>query len=134
MLAAYLNLARLSVKSKDWDTAAKSADALIKADKRIFPEIYLHQAVAKYQLKDLPTAEAAAQEAIRMDPIHRMPRVEYVLGRILDAKGDAAGAREHMMKYLELAPNSPDAAQIRAQMDGLGKPDGPGGDIPLELP
>jgi Flp pilus assembly protein TadD len=134
MLPAYLNLARLSVKSKDWDTASKASDVLIKADKRIFPEIYLHQAVAKYQLKDLPGAEAAAQEAIRMDPIYRMPRTEYVLGRILEAKGDTAGAREHMMKYLDLAPNAPDATQIRAQMDGLGKPDGPGGDIPLELP
>jgi len=133
-LSAYLNLARLSVKARDWDTAAKSSDALIKADRRIFPEIYLHQAVAKYQLKDLAGAEASAQEAIRMDQIHRMPRAEYVLGRILEAKGDTAGAKEHISKYLDLAPSAPDAAQIRAQMDTLGKPEAASTDIPLELP
>jgi Flp pilus assembly protein TadD len=132
MLPAYLNLARLSIKTMDWETASKASDALIKADKRIFPEIYLHQAVARYELKDLADAQASAEEAIRMDQIHRMPRAEYVLGRILDAKGDTAGARDHIMKYLELAPNAPDVVQIRAQLESLGKPGATGADIPLE--
>ncbi|MBV8847933.1 MAG: tetratricopeptide repeat protein [Bryobacterales bacterium] len=123
MLPAYLNLARLSIKAKDWDAANKAADTLIKADKRLFPEIYLHAAVAKYQLKDLAGAEASAQEAIRADGLHRMPRSEYVLGRILEAKGDTTGAREHISKYLEMAPNAPDAAQIKASLETLGKAD-----------
>jgi Flp pilus assembly protein TadD len=132
MLPAYLNLSRVSIKMKDWDSASKAADALLKADKRMFPEIYLHQAVARYELKDLAAAEASAQEAIRTDQLHRMPRAEYVLGRILDAKGDASGARDHIMKYVELDPNAPDIAQIRAQLESLGTPAASGADIPLE--
>jgi Flp pilus assembly protein TadD len=134
MLPAYLNLARLSIKTKDWDSASKASDALLRVDKRMFPEIYLHQAVARYELKDLAGAEASAQEAVRIDQFHRMPRAEYVLGRILNAKGDTAGAREHIAKYLELAPNAPDGAQVRAQLENLGNPAAGEADIPLELP
>ena len=132
MFAAYITLARLSIKMKNWDGAAKTSDSLIKADsKRSFPEIYLHQAVARYALKDLDGAAASAQEAMKA----RIPRAEYVYGRILEAKGDATGAREHISKYLEIAKNAPDAPLIRTRLENLGKSE-PGISEPelLELP
>lgn len=120
MFAAYVTLARVSLKLKDWAGASKAADALIKIDtKRTFPEIYLHQAVARYQLKDLDRATASVQEAMKL----KVLRAEYVLGRILEAKGDAAGAREHMSKYLEIDKNAPDADAIRKHIENIGKPD-----------
>ena len=119
MFAAYVLLTRLSLKAKDWDGAAKTADSLIKADsKKTYTEIYLHQAVARYQLKDLDGAAASAQEAIKL----KVSRAEYVLGRILEAKGDAAGAREHMSKYLEEDKSAPDADAIRKHIENIGKP------------
>ena len=64
MFAAYVTLTRASLKAKDWAGAAKAADALIKVDsKKTYPEIYLHQAVARYQLKDLDGAAASAQDS-----------------------------------------------------------------------
>lgn len=118
MLAPYVTLARLCIKTKDWQGAAKTADALIKADsKKTYAEIYLHQAVARYGLKDLDGATSSAQEAIA----RKVLRAEYVLGRILEAKGDAAGAREHISKYLALDKNSPDADLIRAHLENVGK-------------
>jgi Tfp pilus assembly protein PilF len=129
MLTPYVTLTRLCIKTKDWQGAAKTADALIKADsKKTFPEIYLHQAVARYGLKDLDGAAASAQEAIQ----RKISRAEYVLGRILEAKGDAAGAREHMSKYLELDKNAGDAELIRAHLQNLGKPDAAGTEPELE--
>src|SRR5690349_305210 len=65
MLQAYVTLARVCLKLKDWDGSTKAADALIKADvKHSFPEIYLHRAVARYQVKDLDGAVQNAQEAV----------------------------------------------------------------------
>jgi hypothetical protein len=120
MFAAYVTLARLCVKTKDWQCSAKAADALIKVDsKKTFAEVYLHQAVARYGLKDLDGAATSAQEAVRL----KMPRAEYVLGRILEAKGDAAGAREHMSKYLDMDKNAADADAIRKHIENIGKPD-----------
>jgi tetratricopeptide (TPR) repeat protein len=122
LLQAYVALARLCIKTKDWECATKTADALIKADsKRTYPEIYLHRAVARYELKDLGGAETNVQEALRLDPKRKRPRVEYVLGRILEAKGDAGAAREHMAKYLELEPNAADVDIVRAHLQNIGK-------------
>ena len=129
LFAAYVLLARLSLKAKDWDAAAKTADALIKADsKKTYAEIYLHQAVARYQMKDLDGAAASAQEAVQ----RKVLRAEYVLGRILEAKGDAAGARDHMSKYLQQDKAAPDADAIRAHMENIGKPSA-GAEPDLEL-
>ena len=120
MLAAYVTLTRLCLKTKDWQGASKTAGELIKEDsKKLYPEIYLHQAVARFGLKDYDGAMASAQEALD----HKNLRAEYVLGRILEAKGDAAGAREHISKYLDLDKNTADAALIRSQLENVGKPD-----------
>ena len=64
-----------------------------------------------------------ARRAIRVDPIHKMPRSEYILGRILEAKGDSAGASEHISTYLELDANAADASAIREHRQNVGKPD-----------
>src|SRR5208337_4040599 len=97
LLPPYVTLVRLCIKMKDWDGVEKAVAALMKADpKRSYPEIYLHQAVAQYWLKDYSGAEESVQEAIRLDATHKRPRAEYVLGRILEAKGDLNGAKEHM--------------------------------------
>ena len=130
MLPPYIALTRVCIKMKDWQCAAKNADALIKIDpKKTVTEIYLHQAVARYGLKDLDGAAASAQQAIQL----RINRAEYVLGRILEAKGDAAGAREHMSKYLELDKNPPDAEMIQVHLQNIGKPEAAGVDPDLEV-
>lgn len=121
LLPAYVSLARLCVKAKDWDCVTKNSDGLIKVDnKKDWPEIYIHQAVARYWMKDLAGAQASAEKAIALDRANH--RSEYILGRVLEAKGDVSGAREHMAKYLELDPSASDAAQIKAHLDNLGKP------------
>jgi len=130
----YITLARLCLKTKDWDCAAKNAGDGIKVDlKHLYPELYLHQAVAQYGLKDLNGAEASVQEAIRLDPLHHLPREEYVLGRILEAKGDANGAKEHMANYLKLEPAPPDVELVKGHLDNLGKPEAASVDPQLEV-
>ena len=130
----YVMLARVCIKTSDWACAGHAADALIKADKKAqYPEIYIHQAVARYQQKDLAGAEMSIQEAIRLDPGHKKPREEYILGRILEAKGDINGAREHMAKYLELEPAPLDVDQVNAHLKSLGTPQAAAVDPQLEV-
>ena len=118
----YVTLTRLCIKTKDWNCAAMNAQELIKLDtKHMYPEIYLHLAVAQYELKDLNAAQQSAEEAVQKNG-KKLPRAEYVLGRILEAKGDIAGAKEHMTKYLRLDAAPADVELIRGHMDNLGKP------------
>jgi Ca-activated chloride channel family protein len=125
-LDAYLPLARESIAAKDWSTAESAAARLIKADtKQRYPEIYLHQATARFYLKDLDGAESSARTGIRLDPRREVPRTEYVLGVILEAKQDYTGAREHMLQYLTLDSKAADAAEVRSRMENLGRPQAP---------
>jgi len=124
MLQAYVTLARVCLKLKDWQCAADTSERMTKVDtKHFYPEIYLHEAAARFELKDLAGAEHSANELIRLDPKSKYPRIEYVLGRILEAKGDINGAREHMMKYLSLDAVAKDTEQVQAHMLALGKPE-----------
>jgi predicted Zn-dependent protease len=134
-MPSYVTLTRLCIKTKDWQCAEKTAESLAKLDtKHVYPEIYLHRAVAEYELKDLAAAQQSVEDLMHLDTKHRWPRGEYVLGRILEAKGDIDGAREHMKKYLDLEATSKDAEQVQAHMLALGKPAGAGATEPdLEL-
>jgi Flp pilus assembly protein TadD len=123
LLPPYVTLVRVCIKLKDWDGAEKAAAALMKADPRhTYPEVYLHEAVAQYGLKDYNGAEESVQEAIRLDAGHKRPRAEYVLGRILEAKGDTKGAKEHMAKYLQLDPAPADVDLVKGHLELMGKP------------
>jgi cytochrome c-type biogenesis protein CcmH/NrfG len=133
MLSPYITLARLSVRAKDWPSAAKASEGAIKLDsKKMFPEVYLHLAVARYGMKDLDAALAGVQEAARMDAGQK--RAEYVLGRILEAKGDLAGAKEHMTSYLARDPTVADVELVKAHLVLLGKPEASSVEPELELP
>jgi cytochrome c-type biogenesis protein CcmH/NrfG len=134
MLVSYVTLSRMDVLAKDWQGAETAAQGAIKLDpKRTFPEIYLHQAVARYELKDYAGAEASVKEALGQ-PGKETSRAELVLGRILDAKGDYAGAREHVAKFLAEHPATPDADLIKGYMSVIGKPEAGAVNPDPELP
>ena len=132
-LQPYVTLAALCIKTKDSDRAASTAAAGIKADSNTCTQsLYIHEAVAQYEHKDLSGAESSVQQAIQLT-YHHHPREEYVLGRILEAKGDTGGAKEHMEKYLKLEPSGPDSPQVQEHLRNLGKPEAAVVDPALEL-
>jgi hypothetical protein len=134
MLSPYLRLARVCDEMSDWDAATKAADSLLKVDKRYYPEVYLHLAIARLGLKDLAGAESAINTELMLDASHRYPRAEYVLGRILQAKGDNTGAHDHIEKYLQMDPGVQDSSRIKVLLEYLGKPDAPAIETGLERP
>ncbi len=134
MLSPYLRLARVCDEMSDWDGAVKAADSLLKADKRYYPEVYLHQAIARVGLKDLAGAESSINTELMLDASHKYPRAEYVLGRILQGKGDLDGARDHINNYLKIDPGVQDSSQIKVLLEYLGKPGAPAIETGLERP
>ncbi|MEI9813318.1 MAG: tetratricopeptide repeat protein [Acidobacteriota bacterium] len=132
LLTAQMALLRLLLKQKDWDAAAQTAAALVANDKkRIFPDAYVHQAVALYFKQDYAGAEAAAREAINPKAKSTAVRGLYILGRIQEAKGDAAGAKQSMTQYLERAPGALDASVIKDHIEKMGQPGAPEPELEL---
>lgn len=134
LLTAYVALTRTCVVLKDWRCTADTSERMIRSDvKHLYPEIYLHLAVARFELKDLAAAEQSVNEFIRLDTAHKIPRAEFVLGRILEGKGDIDGARQHMTKYLLMEPAPRDLDLVQGHVSLLGKPDAAQVNPELEL-
>jgi Flp pilus assembly protein TadD len=124
MATSWVTLSRIDVLDKDWQGALKAVENVMKLDtKHIYSEIYLHQAVAQYELGNLDAAEASAKQLLKEDPNERKSRGEFVLAMILAGKHDVAGAKEDIAKYLLLNPNPQDLAQIKAYSDLIGTPE-----------
>jgi tetratricopeptide (TPR) repeat protein len=120
----YVLLAPLDIEAKDWPAAIRTADSLLKLDKkRRYPEAYMYKAIAQYHLGEVDAAEASARQATLLDTRHRLPRAEYILGVILARRRDYTGAAAHMRRYLELEPKAADAEAVRAHIAGLGTPE-----------
>jgi tetratricopeptide (TPR) repeat protein len=122
-LEPYVTSGQLAIQASEWHRAIDLSQALIKYDKkRVYPDAYLHIAIARFHLKDLAAAETSALEALNPKQDTKALRAEYVLGRILAAKGDLEGARRHIERYLLLKPDARDAAEIKASLATLGQP------------
>jgi predicted Zn-dependent protease len=59
-------------------------------------------------------ALAAYREAVALDP--KLAGAWRGLGLLLERQGDQAGARQALQRYLELAPDAPDRAHVRAAL------------------
>jgi tetratricopeptide (TPR) repeat protein len=111
-LKPYQQLAKLALDEGRNEDALRIADHGVALNPVEFPGIYYYDAVANYNFKNLEAAEKLARRAIRLDFPREIPLAESLLGSVLAAKGDRAGAIEHLRKYLELSPKASDAAEV----------------------
>jgi len=131
-LAPYVSLARAQIDLKDWKAAVETARLLTVADtKHAYVEAYLLSAMALYQLRDFDNALTQINDALRLDKLGELPRAEYMLGLILEARKDYAGAEQHLRTYLRQHPRARDAAAVNERLSNLGKE--PLADLSVEL-
>jgi len=121
LVTPYLHLTQLAVRERKWQEAADTSDRAIKLDPVDFPDAYLFNAVANYNLKRFDAAEASARQAQKLDTAHRWPKADHVLGAILYAKKDFTGAAEQLRNYLTFAPDATDAGEVKAQLAEIEK-------------
>jgi tetratricopeptide (TPR) repeat protein len=121
LVEAQVYLGMLAVGKKQWPEAEKYLDAAVKLDPVHFPDAWFNDAVAGYNLKDYDGAERSVREALKLDPQHKHPQAEYLLGIILAAKKDYSGAAEQLRAYLKLAPDADDVAKVKTQLDEIEK-------------
>lgn len=93
---------------------AKAAEAAMKtAQASQSPETLFKQGIAQYNSNNLPSAIETLEKAVAADPKHA--KAHYMLG-LAYSGSDTAKAKEHLQKFLELAPNDPDAATAKEML------------------
>ena len=107
----YLQAARLALDEGRFEDGLKLSESAIALSPTEFPEAYFYNAVANFNLKRLDAAQKSAEKTIELDPNHRLPRAEQLLGYILAAKGQKAAALEHLHNYIRLSPVASDTVE-----------------------
>ncbi len=97
--------------------AAEAQTAMQAASANSTPEELYKQGVALYNANNAVAARATFEELVKRDPNHA--KAHFLLGNILVGTGENAAAKEHLQKFVELAPGDPDAATAREMLDYL---------------
>ena len=113
----YVELSLLEYRAQKWQALADVSAEAAKLDAFEYPQSFLLNAVANYNLQHFDAAEKSAREAARLDTHHRYPRSFQILGVILANKQDFQGAAEEFRNYLKFAPNASDAASVKSQLE-----------------
>lgn len=117
----YLELSVLSLQDKKWQEVADLTDQALKLDSFDYPQAFLYNAAAKYNMQEMDGAEKSVKEAVRLDTRHQFPEIAHLYGAILQYRKDFPGAIEQYHAYLQMAPNADDAPIVRKQLETLDK-------------
>jgi tetratricopeptide (TPR) repeat protein len=120
-VAPLVEIALLDAQAQHWDQLADITGKAAKLDPFDYPQVFLMNAVANFNMRDLDSAEKSAREAERLDTRHQFPRTWHLMGLILAQKHDYAAAAEEFRSYLKFAPGAADAGDVRKQLDEVEK-------------
>ena len=118
-ISPYEELAQLALQEKQWKDLDQITDRLDTLNPLSFPQYWFYNALANYFLQSYEKAEKSARQGLGLDPQHRIPRIEYVLGMILAQKRDYVGALEHIRNYLTYSPHASDLETVNRQVAEL---------------
>lgn len=115
----YMALADLAANEANWSAVAQYTQQGLELDPLDYPGGYFLNAVANFNLKKFDAAENSARRAQRLDPQHRLARLDLLLGNIFLVRQDYSGAAQSMREYLKAAPDAQDAAAVRQKIAEL---------------
>lgn len=99
------------------EKAAAAQAALRDADPQLVASTYYKEGVEHFEGGRVQQALASLRAAIEADPEHA--RAHYQLGLALVSAGDNASAREHLERFVALAPDDPEAGSARDMLGYL---------------
>jgi TolA-binding protein len=118
---SYLQLSRLALNAKNWPELAQFTGKALELNSFDYPQEFLFDAVAHYNMHDFDAAQKSIQRAELLDSRHEFPQISYLKGLVEIQHKEYAAAAENLRAYLKLAPNADDAPKVREQLTQLEK-------------
>jgi len=123
--AKYVNpyrvLSQLAMRDRNWHELTELSEKLLALNPVSFPDAWLSNSLGNYCLQNLAAAETSARRGLEVDPEHRVPKLEYMLGLILLQKPDYQEAGQHMRVFLAQATKPDDIAEAQKQLDQIAR-------------
>ena len=118
--AALATLYDAAVAAGDKAKAESAMNAMLEgAPGRETAVRLLNKGVVDFNENRMPEALAAFQKAEKADPT--FPKTQYMLGLTYANTGEKEKARQHLTKFLEIAPNDENAETAKAVLEELKK-------------
>jgi Tfp pilus assembly protein PilF len=105
------------VALKDSEKTLEALVALGAVDKDFVRDTLLESAGTKFNAGDLKGAAPWFEKALEVDPSYG--KGHYFLGLIEVNAGNNAAAKKHLLKFVELTPDDPDAASAKEMVQYL---------------
>jgi len=115
-LGPYVQLSILSMKEKNWPEVAELTDRAMRLDSFDYPQVFLFNAAANYNLHKFEIAERSIKQAQRLDTEHRFPEIQRLTGLILLLHKNYLEAAEQFRSFLKMSSNPEDISAVRAQL------------------
>jgi Flp pilus assembly protein TadD len=117
----YEHIAALSAVQKKWQDVVDATDRSLKLVPAGTPQIWYFNAVGNFNLKNVSTAEDAAEKSLSMDPNHVAPNTEQLLAVMLAAQGEYQSALDHLRRCLTYMAPGPNTDLVKQQVAQLEK-------------
>ena len=119
--APYLELSIIALEQKKWQEVADLTETASKLDPFDYPQAFLFNAAAHYNLRETEAAEKSVQQAEQLDTQHHYPQIGHLYGLILMQKHDYSGAATRLRDYLRMYPGIADAQSVKIELEKLDK-------------
>ena len=116
----YLWLAQLEAESAHWQNTVDLTNKLLAMNSS-YPAAWLLQGIGRYNLQQFDAAEVSARSGLKVDPDHRVPRLEHLLGLVLAGKKDYVQAAEHMRAFMKYSTQPADLAEGQKMLTEIEK-------------
>jgi cytochrome c-type biogenesis protein CcmH/NrfG len=100
-LPAYLCLAEVSVRNREWEQVLNSANQAMGLKSEGDPYAYYYRAMAYLHLNNLVEAEKSGLQALEIDVSHDEPSLYFLLAEIYEREGDSANAIAQLQQFLK---------------------------------
>lgn len=113
----YFTLISTAANRQDWKSTEDYSDKLLALDAYHYPAAYYFNALASFQLREGDKALKSIQLAKKYDIRTSLPKISLLMGEILVARGDYAGAVQAYKAFLEREPQGSAADFARKAMN-----------------
>lgn len=117
----YIQISLIEYQAQHWQQLADVTGKAMQLDSFSYPQAFLFNAVANYNLQREDAAAESVKRVLHLDTRHQYPQASQLLGLILADRHDYSGAAAQMRDYLKYAPQAKDAPTVRAQIETFEK-------------
>jgi tetratricopeptide (TPR) repeat protein len=109
-------MTELAFAAHQWTDVVRYTNKVLALNPLNFPDAWFYNSVANFFLQNFPAAANSAEQGIKVDEQHKIPKLEYVLGMALINMKNLQAASEHMQRYLHLAKEPADIAEAQKEL------------------